>query len=152
MRMEDECCGQGEYDHYLRKATILEKHLQRVLKETRKFLHDVEKKPRITGQIEHRLFWVIRGVDPSKAICRRHGKKITQNNWGELICNDCMDESVTKNIRVDENEWYDPDDKPPLRIYGIRYGIDEDLLHEVRKSMPDEYEEYIQMLGYCNYP
>lgn len=58
-----------------------------------------------------------------------------------------MDELVTKNILVDENDWYDPDDKPPLRIYGMRYGIDEALLHEVRKSLPEEYEEYIRLLG-----
>jgi len=30
---------------------------------------------------------------------------------------------------------------------GIRYGIDEDLLHEVRKNTPEEYEKYIQLLG-----
>lgn len=75
IKMEDECCGQKEYNHYLRKATIIQEHLRRVLKETEKLLHDIEKKPRITGQIEHRLFWVTRGVDPSKAICRRHGKR-----------------------------------------------------------------------------
>jgi len=140
--MEDQVVN----DRYLRKTAILGEHLRRVLKETKTLLKYIEKNPHIIGQIEHRLFWTIRGVNPSKAICNRHGEKIIQNNWGELICPQCMDELVTKKILVDENDWYDPADKPPLRIYGIRYGIDEELLHDVRKKIPEEYENYIQLL------
>ena len=76
------------------------------------------------GDLENRLFWVIRGVNPHNAICKKHNQKITRIEVGEYICGDCIEDFIYNEIsEFDENLYFDPNDEPLFKIRGIRYGI-----------------------------
>jgi hypothetical protein len=98
-------------------------HLNLVSKEIIKMKKEFKKSPEDFGKLEHRLYWAIRGVNPHKAICSKHKQKITKNDYGEFICGDCIEEGIHDDFDTyDENMWFDPDNEPYMRIYGIQYG------------------------------
>jgi len=69
------------------------------------------------------LYFAIRGVDPRKAICAKHHRKLCKNDYGEFICVDCIEEFTANEIKeFDENLYFDPDNKPAMMIQGIKYG------------------------------
>lgn len=98
-------------------------HLNLVSKEITKMKKEFKRSPDEFGDLEHRLYWAIRGVDPRKATCKRHNRKITKNEHGEFICGDCIEEGIHDDFDTyDENMWFDPDNEPYLKTYGIHYG------------------------------
>jgi hypothetical protein len=108
-----------------RKGRIQD-HLKRVSKEVKKLLKEIRTQPDEFGNVENRLYWALKGIDPETAICTKHNRKLHQNDHGEFICGDCADNIVDKayiGINVyDENLWFDPDDEPVIKISGITYG------------------------------
>lgn len=98
-------------------------HLNRVSKEISRLKKEFKSSPDDFGGFEHRLYWAIRGVDPHKAVCKKHNRKITKNDYGEFICGDCIEEGIHDDFDTyDENMWFDLDNEPYLKIYGIQYG------------------------------
>jgi hypothetical protein len=98
-------------------------HLNLVSKEITKLIKEYKRSPDEFGDLEHRLYWAIRGVDPHKAVCSKHNRKITKNDHGEFICGDCIEEGIHNDFDTyDENIWFDPDDEPATKIHGIKYG------------------------------
>jgi len=104
----------------------IQNHLKRVRNEIEKLIVQLNEDPDDFGDLENRLYWAILGVNPHKAICTKHNRKLHQNEHGEFICGDCADNIVDKayiGINVyDENLWFDPDDEPIIKISGITYG------------------------------
>ena len=101
-------------------------HLDRVSKELRKLKKEYSKNPDDVGKLEHRLFWVIRGVDPHKAVCKKHNRKIEKNSCDEYVCDDCAEEDRPNDYDTyDENQWYNPKDEPSMKIRLITYGFKE---------------------------
>ena len=102
------------------------KHLEKVIKEINHIKIDLEKKPDSLGDFENRLYWAIKGIDPCKAICSKHNRKLHKNEYGEFICGDCIDDIVEKarlgESIYDEGLWFDPKDKPEINVQGISYG------------------------------
>jgi len=98
-------------------------HLRRISKEMDKLIQDFKGHSFGIGDIENRLYWIIRGVDPYQAICSKHNKKITRNLHGEYICGDCVEDYLQDKIPIDETLWFDPDDKPLIKLHGIKYGL-----------------------------
>jgi hypothetical protein len=98
-------------------------HLDRVSRAILKLKKEFKEKPENVGDIEHRLYWAIRGADPYKAVCNKHNRKITKNDRGKFICGDCIEEDITNDLDTyDENLWYNPNDEPTMKIRGIQYG------------------------------
>ena len=102
-------------------------HLERVSGEIEKVKRELIEKPGDFGDFENRLFWAIKGIDPRKAICSKHNRKLHKNDYGEFICGDCAEDIVEKareGVSIyDENIWFDPDDEPTTKIKGIYYGV-----------------------------
>jgi len=139
-------CGTEVYE-FIRRKNIVDGHLKHILNGIKKLSQELDENPLAIGNLEHRLFWALRGVDPRKSICNKHSQKIKQNCYGEYICYRCVDEFITKQILIDENDWYDPDHLPLARVYGIRYGADTNLINEIRKTRPDEFEKYSDLFN-----
>ena len=81
----------------------------------------------ITDHFENRLYWAVKGINPRKAICHKHNRKLHKNDHGEFICEECAYD-IVEEARVgvsiyDEDLWFDPDDKPTMKIDGIHYGV-----------------------------
>ena len=96
-------------------------HIARISKELRKLKKDIKNND--FGKFEHRLYWAMRGADPQKSICTTHNRKITQNDLGEFVCEDCVDEDKMLDLDTfDENLWFDVDNEPLVKIYKIKYG------------------------------
>jgi len=101
-------------------------HLERVSGEIEKMKKELGENPDGFGDFENRLYWAIKGIDPRKAICSKHNRKLHKNDYGEFICGGCAEDIVEKaraGVSIyDENIWFDPDDEPTTKIKGIRYG------------------------------
>ena len=101
----------------------VQNHLNRVTKEITRLNEEFTKNPGDIGNLEHRLFWAIRGVNPHEAVCKKHNRRITRNEYGEYVCGDCIEEFIHNEIsEFDENLYFDPDDEPLIKIQGIQYG------------------------------
>ena len=99
------------------------KHLKKIEKEIKTLEHDIETNPRSSGFFEQRLHFAIRGVNPRKAICVKHNKKLKKNQWGEFVCPDCIDELISNKVPINDDDWYEPGNEPQLKLTGIKYGI-----------------------------
>ncbi len=97
-------------------------HLIRILREIRKLMNEVMEEPGDFGDFENRLYWAIKGIDVHKAICRKHNRKLTKNEYGEFICSACIDDIIEKSS-YDEDLWFDLDNEPSVKIRGIKYGL-----------------------------
>ena len=91
-------------------------HLKRVKKEIIKLELELREKPAHFGSMDERLRWAMRGVDPHKAICVKHNRKLHLNVHWEIVCGDCIDDFISHETKIDENNWYDPEDKPLIRV------------------------------------
>ncbi len=104
----------------------IQDHLERILEEIEKMKRDLIEKPDDFGNFENRLYWSVKGIDPRKAICSKHNRKLHKNDHGEFICGDCAEDIVEKaraGVSIyDENMWFDPDNEPTTKIKGIQYG------------------------------
>lgn len=103
-----------------------ESHLLRVMSEIKKLIVEIREKPDDFGDLDNRLYWAIKGIDPHQAICTKHDRKLHKNDFGEFLCGDCIYdiiEQAQKGVSVyDENLWFDPQDKPTIKIRSIKYG------------------------------
>jgi hypothetical protein len=109
------------WDGKMIKANLA--HLKRVKEEIKKIEKEYHANPAEVGDFEHRLYWAIRGVDPRKSKCTKHNTEIIKNNWGEFICGKCIEDDYNNEVDTfDENNWFDPDNQPPIRVKGIRFG------------------------------
>ncbi len=101
-------------------------HLKRISDEIEKMNEDLRENLDDFGDFENRLYWAIKGIDPRKAICSRHNRKLHKNDYGEFMCKECAYDIVEKagvGVSIyDENIWFDPDDEPTTKIKGIQYG------------------------------
>jgi len=102
----------------------IQNHLERVSKELSKLKREHKQNPDGLGDLENRLYWVIRGVNPRKnVLCHKHNQKIIQDDYGTFICPDCVEEDRGNDLNTyDENLWFDPADKPLIEIRNIKYG------------------------------
>lgn len=100
--------------------------MERVSGEIEKVKRELIEKADDFGDFENRLYWAIKGIDPHKAICSKHNRKLHKNDYGEFICGDCAEDIVEKaraGVSIyDENIWVDPDE-PTTKIKGIQYGV-----------------------------
>lgn len=98
-------------------------HLNRVSKEISRLKKEFKENPDDFRGLENRLYWAVRGVDPQKALCKKHNRKITRNDYGEYVCGDCIEEFIHDEIaEFDENLYFDSNDEPLTKIRGIQYG------------------------------
>jgi hypothetical protein len=103
-----------------------ELHLLKVMSEIEKLIIELREKPDDFGDLDNRLYWAIKGIDPHHAICTKHHRKLHQNDYGEFLCGDCIYdiiEQARKGVSVyDEDLWFNPQEKPTIKIKGITYG------------------------------
>ena len=122
--MKDICTGVKNMNEDWSKRFL--DHLERVSGEIEKMKEDIRKNPDEFGNFENCLYWSVKGIDPRRAICSKHNRKLHKNDYGEFICGDCAEDVVEKareGISIyDEDIWFDPDDKPIMKIKGIHYG------------------------------
>jgi len=116
MEIKSESNMAGEYNAgEIRWHKKTQDHLERVQKHIDKLVNEHRENPKEFGLLENRLYFAVHGVDPRKAICSKHNKKLYKNYYGEFFCVDCEE--------YDDNLLFDPNDEPPLKITGIRYGV-----------------------------
>jgi hypothetical protein len=109
-----------------KKKSDLIMHLKLVEQEIRKLQVELQEKPDSFGDFENRMYFAMKGIDPHHAICTKHHRKLHQNDYGEFLCGDCIYdiiEQARKGVSVyDEDLWFNPQEKPTIKIKGITYG------------------------------
>lgn len=102
-------------------------HMRIVQEEIEKLINEYINNPEDIGHFENRLYWAMKGINPNKAVCVKHKKKLQKNVYGEFMCSECvcdiLEDLENGKDTYDEGYWYDPKNKPTLEISGIRYGI-----------------------------
>jgi hypothetical protein len=100
-------------------------HLSKVKGEIERLMVELREKPGDFGDVDNRLYWAVKGIDPRQAICIKHNRKLHRNDFGEFLCGDCIYEIIEQAMKglvvYDEGLWLDPKDKPRLNIRGIKY-------------------------------
>jgi len=102
---------------------VIEDHLEKVFNEIIKLKEEFKENPISFGSLENRLYWAMRGVDPHKSVCEKHGCKIAQIR-NTYVCPGCIQENRYKLQSTDvyeENLWCDPDDKATVKLHKIRF-------------------------------